>query len=123
MASAASARKGGLAPVKVKRIGIGLINKPVCRPGVVLVLTEFKPKQVTAAIGAAVYVHIPLITLIDPTLARKLLAAVGTGEIYKLGVGESLRFADISGENQMLQRFGTFVFSGLLLMCVQREHS
>ena len=90
MASAASARKNGLAPVKVKRIVIGLINKPVCRPGVVLVLTEFKPKQVTAAIGAAVYVHIPLITPIDPTLARKLLAAVGTGEIYKLGVGESL---------------------------------
>lgn len=105
MTAAAAAGQSGLRAVKVKHTVICLVYKAVCRPCAVILLAELEPYKVGAALGAGKYVHITLVTLIDPTLSLKLFSAFGTYGLGKLKVCKGIGFAYIAGEGNMLYRF------------------
>lgn len=114
MAAAASAGERRLAAVEIQHPLVGFVYEPVGRPGIVLLLAEFKPDKEGAAVWAGVHVHIALIALIDPSLGAEITAALRAAYFCELFIGKGIGFGYISGENKMLQSFGAVIGGAFL---------
>ena len=113
MTSAAASYLSGLGLVEVNHAVVSFVYQLVCKPSIVIAaFAEFCPYKEVAVFGAAVNVHVALVSLIDPLYALCLCTAVRAGDINYTGIGKGCGLAFKAVKAFMQQGFRAVVIHG-----------